>query len=48
MANTIDIKVPDIGGHDNVPVIEVLVRQLLRRYARRPRIARVAAAGGCR
>jgi dihydrolipoamide dehydrogenase len=26
MANTIDIKVPDIGGHDNVPVIEVLVK----------------------
>ena len=25
MANTIEIKVPDIGGHDNVPVIEVLV-----------------------
>jgi dihydrolipoamide dehydrogenase len=26
MANTIEIKVPDIGGHDNVPVIEVLVK----------------------
>ena len=26
MANTIEIKVPDIGGHDNVPVIEVLVQ----------------------
>ena len=26
MANTIDVKVPDIGGHDNVPVIEVLVK----------------------
>ncbi len=25
MSNTIEIKVPDIGGHDNVPVIEVLV-----------------------
>ncbi|HET6431857.1 dihydrolipoyl dehydrogenase [Dyella sp.] len=25
MANTLEIKVPDIGGHDNVPVIEVLV-----------------------
>ena len=25
MANTIEIKVPDIGGHENVPVIEVLV-----------------------
>ncbi|GAB2587870.1 dihydrolipoyl dehydrogenase [Dyella jejuensis] len=25
MANTIEIKVPDIGGHDNVPVIEVMV-----------------------
>ena len=25
MANTIEIKVPDIGGHDGVPVIEVLV-----------------------
>jgi len=25
MANTIEIKVPDIGGHDSVPVIEVLV-----------------------
>ena len=27
MASTIDIKVPDIGGHDNVPVIEVLVKE---------------------
>ncbi|WP_114238996.1 dihydrolipoyl dehydrogenase [Dyella sp. C9] len=26
MASTIEIKVPDIGGHDNVPVIEVLVK----------------------
>src|SRR5690348_2196359 len=26
MTNTIEIKVPDIGGHDNVPVIEVLVK----------------------
>ncbi|MDE1895434.1 MAG: FAD-dependent oxidoreductase, partial [Xanthomonadaceae bacterium] len=26
MANTIEIKVPDIGGHENVPVIEVLVK----------------------
>ncbi|HZX72158.1 MAG TPA: biotin/lipoyl-containing protein, partial [Rhodanobacter sp.] len=26
MANTIEITVPDIGGHDNVPVIEVLVQ----------------------
>jgi dihydrolipoamide dehydrogenase len=26
MANTIELKVPDIGGHDNVPVIEVLVK----------------------
>ncbi|HZY34587.1 MAG TPA: biotin/lipoyl-containing protein, partial [Rhodanobacter sp.] len=26
MANTIEIKVPDIGGHGNVPVIEVLVQ----------------------
>ena len=26
MANTIEIKVPDIGGHDHVPVIEVLVK----------------------
>ncbi|MEO8809618.1 MAG: dihydrolipoyl dehydrogenase [Rhodanobacter sp.] len=26
MPNTIEIKVPDIGGHDNVPVIEVLVK----------------------
>ena len=26
MANTIEIKVPDIGGHDNVPVIEVMVK----------------------
>lgn len=26
MANTIEIKVPDIGGHDSVPVIEVLVK----------------------
>jgi dihydrolipoamide dehydrogenase len=26
MANTIEVKVPDIGGHDNVPVIEVLVK----------------------
>ena len=25
MANTREIKIPDIGGHDNVPVIEVLV-----------------------
>jgi len=25
MTNTIEIKVPDIGGHDGVPVIEVLV-----------------------
>jgi len=25
MAHTIEIKVPDIGGHENVPVIEVLV-----------------------
>jgi dihydrolipoamide dehydrogenase len=25
MANTLEIKVPDIGGNDNVPVIEVLV-----------------------
>ncbi|TAL86055.1 MAG: dihydrolipoyl dehydrogenase [Rhodanobacter sp.] len=25
MTQTIEIKVPDIGGHDNVPVIEVLV-----------------------
>ena len=26
MASIIEIKVPDIGGHDNVPVIEVLVK----------------------
>ncbi len=26
MANTIELKVPDIGGHDNVPVIEVLIQ----------------------
>ena len=26
MANTIEVKVPDIGGHDSVPVIEVLVK----------------------
>ena len=26
MANMIEVKVPDIGGHDNVPVIEVLVK----------------------
>ena len=26
MTKTIEIKVPDIGGHDNVPVIEVLVK----------------------
>ncbi len=26
MANTIEIKVPDIGGYDDVPVIEVLVK----------------------
>ena len=26
MANTIELKVPDIGGHGNVPVIEVLVK----------------------
>ncbi|MGO4700947.1 dihydrolipoyl dehydrogenase [Dyella sp. 2RAB6] len=26
MANTIEVKVPDIGGHDKVPVIEVLVK----------------------
>jgi dihydrolipoamide dehydrogenase len=26
MASSIDIKVPDIGGHGNVPVIEVLVK----------------------
>ena len=26
MANTIEVKVPDIGGHDGVPVIEVLVK----------------------
>ena len=26
MANTIEIKVPDIGGHDQVPVIEVMVK----------------------
>ena len=26
MANTIEVKVPDIGGHDHVPVIEVLVK----------------------
>jgi len=26
MASTIEIKVPDIGGHENVPVIEVLVK----------------------
>src|SRR5687768_9288300 len=25
MANTIELKVPDIGGYDDVPVIEVLV-----------------------
>src|SRR5690606_31718518 len=25
MANTIEVKVPDIGGFDDVPVIEVLV-----------------------
>ena len=25
MANTIEVKVPDIGGYDDVPVIEVLV-----------------------
>jgi dihydrolipoamide dehydrogenase len=27
MANTLEIKVPDIGGHENVPVIEVLVKE---------------------
>jgi dihydrolipoamide dehydrogenase len=26
MANTVEIKVPDIGGHENVPVIEVMVK----------------------
>ncbi|UGB38385.1 dihydrolipoyl dehydrogenase [Frateuria soli] len=26
MSNPIEVKVPDIGGHDNVPVIEVLVK----------------------
>ncbi|WP_343819573.1 biotin/lipoyl-containing protein, partial [Dyella marensis] len=26
MANTIELKVPDIGGNENVPVIEVLVK----------------------
>ncbi len=26
MANTIEVKVPDIGGHDGVPVIEVMVK----------------------
>ncbi len=26
MANTIEVKVPDIGDYDNVPVIEVLVK----------------------
>ncbi len=26
MSSTIEIKVPDIGGHENVPVIEVLVK----------------------
>jgi dihydrolipoamide dehydrogenase len=26
MANTIEVKVPDIGGHENVPVIEVMVK----------------------
>ncbi len=26
MANTVEIKVPDIGGYDDVPVIEVLVK----------------------
>jgi dihydrolipoamide dehydrogenase len=26
MANMIEVKVPDIGGHDNVPVIEVMVK----------------------
>ncbi|MFC3650173.1 dihydrolipoyl dehydrogenase [Dyella humi] len=26
MANTIELKVPDIGGHENVPVIEVMVK----------------------
>ncbi|MGJ4730454.1 biotin/lipoyl-containing protein, partial [Luteimonas sp. SDU101] len=25
MANTVEVKVPDIGGYDDVPVIEVLV-----------------------
>ena len=25
MANTIEVKVPDIGGYDDVPVIELLV-----------------------
>ncbi|MFK2902816.1 dihydrolipoyl dehydrogenase [Dyella ginsengisoli] len=27
MASSIEIKVPDIGGHENVPVIEVLVKE---------------------
>ncbi|MGA0586946.1 dihydrolipoyl dehydrogenase [Dyella sp. KRB-257] len=27
MANSLEIKVPDIGGHENVPVIEVLVKE---------------------
>ncbi|TAL71348.1 MAG: dihydrolipoyl dehydrogenase, partial [Rhodanobacter sp.] len=26
MANMIEVKVPDIGGHDGVPVIEVMVK----------------------
>jgi pyruvate/2-oxoglutarate dehydrogenase complex dihydrolipoamide acyltransferase (E2) component len=26
MSKLIEVKVPDIGGHDNVPVIEVLVK----------------------
>jgi dihydrolipoamide dehydrogenase len=26
MANTIEVKIPDIGGHENVPVIEVMVK----------------------
>ncbi|HET6546039.1 MAG TPA: dihydrolipoyl dehydrogenase [Rhodanobacteraceae bacterium] len=26
MASTIEVKVPDIGGHENVPVIEVMVK----------------------
>ena len=25
MAQTLEVKVPDIGGYDDVPVIEVLV-----------------------